>query len=185
MRLARHRQFGSSSEKTEYDAEQLSLFDEAKVFADEKEPEMEVAEIQKYYRKARRQNRDRLPADLPVEIVEHTLPDNQQDCPACGNKLHVMGKEIREELKLIPAKATIIRHYSCRTCEKEATEVPIVKATMPAPVMKGSFASPEAVAHIITQKFVMSTPLYRQAHWLPGQQYGVLREGTRLETAGN
>jgi hypothetical protein len=37
-----------------------------------------------------------------------------------------------------------------------------VKAEMPEPVIKGSFASAEAVAHIMTQKFVMSVPLYRQ-----------------------
>jgi transposase len=28
--------------------------------------------------------------------------------------------------------------------------------------MKGSFASPEAVVHLITQKFVLGVPLYRQ-----------------------
>jgi transposase len=36
----------------------------------------------------------------------------------------------------------------------------IVKA--PAPVIKGGFASPKAVAHIMVQKFVMGVPLYRQ-----------------------
>lgn len=33
---------------------------------------------------------------------------------------------------------------------------------MDQPVIKGSFASPEAVAHLMTQKFVMGVPLYRQ-----------------------
>ena len=33
---------------------------------------------------------------------------------------------------------------------------------MPKPVIAGSFASPEAVAHIMNQKFVMGVPLYRQ-----------------------
>ena len=36
------------------------------------------------------------------------------------------------------------------------------QARVPA-VIPGSFASPEAVAHIMTQKFVMHAPLYRQA----------------------
>ena len=69
-------------------------------------------------------------------------------------------------MKLIPAKAVIVRHirytYACRDCEKNNTVVPVIKAPVPEPVIKGSFASPEAVAHIITQKFVMATPLYRQ-----------------------
>jgi transposase len=33
---------------------------------------------------------------------------------------------------------------------------------MPEPVIKGGFASPESIAHIATQKFVMGSPLYRQ-----------------------
>jgi len=37
-----------------------------------------------------------------------------------------------------------------------------VKADMPEPVIKGSFASPEAIAHIAVQKFTMGSPLYRQ-----------------------
>jgi transposase len=77
-----------------------------------------------------------------------------------------MGKDIRREFKLIPAKAVIVEHvryvYSCRECEKGACNVPVVKAPIDEPVIKGSFASPEAVAHIMTQKFVSGVPLYRQ-----------------------
>lgn len=38
----------------------------------------------------------------------------------------------------------------------------MAKAWLPEPVIKGGFASPEAVAHIMAQKFVMGVPLYRQ-----------------------
>ncbi len=73
---------------------------------------------------------------------------------------------MRETLKLIPAKAVIERHiqytYGCRDCEKNACSVPIVKAKTVTPLIKGSIASAEAVAHLMTQKFVMSVPLYRQ-----------------------
>jgi transposase len=37
-----------------------------------------------------------------------------------------------------------------------------VKADIPEPVIKGSFASPETIAHVATQKFMMASPLYRQ-----------------------
>jgi hypothetical protein len=71
------------------------------------------------------------------------LPEDEQSCPECGSKLHIMGKEIRRELKLIPAKAVIVEHidyvYACRDCEKDACGVPIVKAPMDQPVIKGSF----------------------------------------------
>ena len=39
---------------------------------------------------------------------------------------------------------------------------PVVETPQPNPVIKGSFASAEAVAHLMTQKFVMHSPLYRQ-----------------------
>ena len=39
MRLARHRQFGTSSEKSEYDLAQLNLFNEAEVMAAPEQPE--------------------------------------------------------------------------------------------------------------------------------------------------
>ena len=118
------------------------------------------------HRKKTRTAADRLPPDLPVEVIEHELPEDERNCPDCGNPLHAMGRETREELKLIPAKAVIVRHvrhvYTCRDCEKNAEHPPILKAEMPKPMIKGSFASPEAIAHIASQKFVMGIPLYRQ-----------------------
>lgn len=37
-----------------------------------------------------------------------------------------------------------------------------MKAPKEPSVIPGSFASAEAIAHIMTQKFVMASPLYRQ-----------------------
>src|SRR5690606_16701210 len=117
-----------------------------------------------------------LPGDLPIEVIEHELPEEDKNCPECGSELHTMGKEVREEIKVIPAKAVIVRHvrhiYACRNCEATSDHVPIVKADMPEPVIKGSFASPDAIAHIAVQKFVMGSPLYRQEQeW---KQHGIL-----------
>ena len=166
MRLFRHRQFGASSEKSEYDLAQMNLFNEAEVMAEPGQPEPELVEVEKHYRKAKRSTADRLPEDLPVEVIEYTLPESEQICCECGCELHVMGHESRRELKIIPAQASIVEHrravYSCRHCEQADIRVPIRKAEMPKPVILGSFASPEAVAHIMNQKFVMSVPLYRQ-----------------------
>lgn len=163
VRLAKHHQFGASSEKSQYD--QFNLFNEIEATAEVK-TEPELVEIERHYRKKAKESADRLPPDLPVEVVEHTLAKDKQICPECGEALHVMGKDIRRELKLIPAKAVIVEHvrytYACRDCEKNACGVPILKAPVDEPVIKGSFASPEAVAQIMTQKFVMGAPLYRQ-----------------------
>ena len=167
MRLARKKQYGSSSEQSKYDGgEQLSLFNEAEFFADES-PEPELTEVEKHYRKKRSETKDCLPENLPVETVECFLPEDEQSCPKCSGPLHIMGKEVvRRELKIIPASVSVVEYvrytYSCRSCEKNGIDVPVMKAPVKKPVIKGGFASPEAVAHIATQKFVMASPLYRQ-----------------------
>ena len=174
IQLAKHQQFGTSSERT--DALQLSLFNEAETDADPTLSEPELTEVKAHYRKRTRLITDKLPEDLPIEIIEHELPAKERICPDCGNNLHAMGKEIREELKVVPAKAVIVRHiqhvYACRNCERSSDHVPIIKADMPAPVIKGSFASPETIAHLASQKYMMALPLYRQEQeW---KQNGIL-----------
>ena len=165
MRLARHKQFGASSEKSEYDVRQLSLFNEAEFFT-APTPDTELIEIEKHYRKRTRLTTDKLPDDLPVEVVEYEVSEAERICPDCGEPLHKIGQDCRRELVIIPAQAKIrehVRHvYACRHCEVTSDHVLIMKAALPEPVIKGGFASPEAIAHIITQKFVMSVPLYRQ-----------------------
>ena len=166
LRLSRHRQFGASSEKSGYDPAQLSFFNEAELLADANVPEPELIEIEKHYRKRTRLTTDKLPDNLPVEVVEHDLPEDEKVCPECGGELHAMGQDSRREVVIIPAQVKIREHvrkvYACRDCEVDECGVPIVKSPMNDPVIKGSFASPEAIAHIMTQKFVMGTPLYRQ-----------------------
>jgi len=165
FRLSKHRQFGASSEKSEYD--QLGIFNEVEASADENIPEPELTVVDKHFRKRTRLVTDKLPDDLPVEEVFYDLPESDRDCPECGSDMHIMGRNTaRRELKIIPAKVSIVEHvqlvYACRTCEKDEAGVPVMKAELCEPVIKGSFAAPETIAHIMTQKFVMGTPLYRQ-----------------------
>jgi transposase len=169
FRLAQHRRFGASSEKSVGgDCEQLNLFNEAETASDILLPEPELVEIEKHFRKRKNMvNQSNLPEDLPIEVIEYDLPKDERICPECDGDLHVIGREtLRRELKLIPAKAVIVEHvrkvYGCRHCEKDECGVPIIKAAVSNPVIKGGFASAEAIAHIATQKFVMAVPLYRQ-----------------------
>lgn len=172
FRLNQHRRFGASSEKSrfdrdgEYDIDQLSLFNEAEVESNPDASEPEIIEVEKHCRKAKRSSSDRIPEDLPVEVVEHTLPEEQRVCPECGETMHAFGHNCRRELKVIPAQVVVVEHrqevYACRNCEKNNDHVPIEKAPVPEPVIKGSFASPELIAYIIVCKFVLGLPLYRQ-----------------------
>ena len=55
--------------------------------------------------------------------------------------------------------------YSCRNCEKNAADepVPMVKSSVPAPVIQGSgIASPSLLAYIMCNKYVLALPLNRQ-----------------------
>jgi len=80
---------------------------------------------------------DALEKNLPVERVEYTL-DNI-DCPQCDSTLHVMSQEVRKEIAIIPAQVKVVEHvrhvYTCRTCEQQATNTPVITASMPAPVL--------------------------------------------------
>lgn len=168
LKLARRQRFGSRSEKYHELANgQMSLFESEGIAGKEEATVEEYKEIGPYRRRrAGHVGTARLPEGLPVEIVEHELPFEERRCRECGGVLHTMGREVREELKLIPARAVILRHirhsYACRNCERHGEYVPVVRAAMPKPVIKGSFASPETIAHIAYEKYVMGSPLYRQ-----------------------
>ncbi len=56
--------------------------------------------------------------------------------------------------------------YGCRQCEKEGTEVPVVAAPAPKPLIPKSFASPSSLAYVMTMKYVDGMPLYRQEQHL-------------------
>ena len=102
-----------------------------------------------------------LPANLPTEEVVHDLADENKICPTDGAALHVIGKEVSEELQFIPAQVKVIKHvslkYGCRACEQT-----IVQAKAPEKVIPKSFASPSLLAHIAVAKYQDHLPLYRQ-----------------------
>ena len=163
LRLSQHRQFGASSEKT-LPAEQLSLFNEAEAESKPDLPEPTVETIT-YQRKKQQGHREAILEDLPVETIEYRLPPEEQICPNCGGPQHEMSTEVRQELKFIPAQVVVVKHvryiYSCRRCEREEINTPVVTAPAPSPVIPGSLASPSSVAYIMNSKYVEGLPLYR------------------------
>lgn len=110
--------------------------------------------------------RDILPDHIEEKVVEHYLPEEQLICPQCGESMVEIGTEVHESLELVPAKAILRKDvyytYACKSCEKNDISTPIIKTLKEKVIIPGSFASPEAVAHIMTQKFVMGSPIYRQ-----------------------
>ena len=172
LRLARHKQFGASSEKSEDTLmEQLSfLFNEAEVFSAAQKEEENVTVVAAHKRhKKHEYTLDNIPKGIETKQVEHRLEGADLICPQCGDTMTEIGKEVVRTMEIIPAQ-TIVREdiyytYACKRCSEsadEGCETPVVKAPREKNIIPGSFATPEAIAHIMTQKFVMGSPLYRQ-----------------------
>ena len=186
LRLANHKRFGASSEKSEENLmEQLSfLFNEAEVFAAAAEAE-ESTEVAGHKRRKKNNDytMDTLPENLPVERIEHRLEGNDLACPACGDTMTEIGTEVVNKLKIIPAQVVVEQHvyysYACKSCAETADdgcETPVVQAPHEKSIIPGSFATAEAIAHIMTQKFVMGSPLYRQEQELNRQGIPLSRQ---------
>ena len=167
LRLARHKQFGASSEKSEDSLmEQLSfLFNEAEVFsAAEKEAERNVTVVAAHQRhKKHEYTLDNIREGIETRQVEHRLEGEDLVCPQCGDTMTEIGKEVVRTLEIIPAQMVVREDiyytYACRTCNRVDIETPVVKAPREKNIIPGSFATPEAIAHIMTRKFVMGSPL--------------------------
>ena len=169
LKLSKKKLFGRSSEQAEQMVmDQLSLTMnevEAYIFGMNSAGKAPVA-VKAHERKRQFGNvLDVVPEGTPTEVVEHRLPEDERICSACGSKLVEIGKEVRRSLMMKPAKfwvrEDVYYTYACKNCEQETGEANIVKAARGPALLPGSFASAEAVAHIVIQKFVMYSPLYR------------------------
>ena len=171
LRLMRIKKYGPSSEKRllndEELYEQLSLvFNEAEAYQPKEEKES-GSQVSGYTRTKRSSRVEEiLPEHVPVDVVEHRIPEVEQTCPDCGGSMEEIGKEVRRRLVIIPAQVRIREDryytYDCRKCTEEGIQTSVVKTGKESPVIPGSYATAEAIAHIATQKFVMGSPLYRQ-----------------------
>ena len=167
--LAKKRQFGSSSERIQAELmDQLAFsLNEAEAYAyGTKSATPEQIAVKAHARKRKSGSvTDIVPEGTPTEVVEHRLSNEERICASCGTVMEEIGKEVRRSLQMEPAKFWIREDvyytYACKSCELETGEANIVKAAKEPVLLPGSFASAEAVAHIMVQKFVMYSPLYR------------------------
>jgi len=156
--LAKQQRFAPSSEKNIL---QSNLFDEAGVeLSDEVKEQLEDdVEIKSHTRKKHPVRRP-LPSYLPRNIIVHDISEEDKICD-CGTALVRIGEETSEQLKYIPAQASVIQHvrpkYACKPCQENVKIAP-----MPTLFLPKSIATPELVAHTIIAKYCDHLPLYRQ-----------------------
>ncbi|CCQ95284.1 hypothetical protein CULT_2450005 [[Clostridium] ultunense Esp] len=95
----------------------LPLFYEAEETADPAAEEPTIETIT-YSRHKQSGKHEKELKDLPVEVIDYLLPENEQTCSSCVNPLHEMSVEVRQELKVIPAQVKVVKHvrhvYTCR-----------------------------------------------------------------------
>ena len=162
--LARHRQFGSSSELM---SGQQRLFDEAEALAAATTDAQDIAPIpaeipaaqQPQADKPARGKRGPLPSDLArVEIV-HDVPAAERTCP-CGTPMVEIGQDVSEQLDIVPMQVRVLRHIRKRYGCPDSIHAPVT-AALPAQPLPKSNASPNFLAMLLTVKYVDGLPLAR------------------------
>ena len=162
--LLRQHQFGRRSEKN-FNANQLSLFNEAEIVDDEPTPEHsdeasddERITIPEHTRKKRKKRS--LPDDLPQVDIVHDLDEDQKQCSGCGQSLQPIGEEVTRQLCVIPQQHFVVCHRRLKyACECKACIRTAKLAPQPIP---GSEASARFLSYVMVRKYLEGIPLYRQ-----------------------
>lgn len=166
LKLSKKKIYGSSAEKIAEDYGQLNLFNEAELERQPLEPEPKLEEITYRRRKSKKRNQNEIYGDLPVEEIVYDIPEEEKTCEKCGSEMSFMKYEIRKELKIVPAKVSVVEHkkavYVCKNCDKNGIEANFKTAKGVPALIEKSLASPSMLAYIMNQKFTNAMPLYRQ-----------------------
>lgn len=166
--------YGSKSEHAseEVNNQMSLLFDEPEVYAWLEESHEKTIPVVAHERtkKERKYLLDKLPENAEVDVVEHEFNAEELACPECGSEMEEIGVEVVRTLEIIPAKIKVhedrYHTYACKKCAGEDGEDDLKKTQfkktphIPS-VYPGSCCSPSAAAYLMTEKYVMGSPLYR------------------------
>lgn len=160
--LARHRQFGISSEQV---SGQSRLFDEAEALAADTTEAQDTAPIPPVVPDAgkpavkARGKRAPLPTELPRVDIVHDVPEALRTCP-CGTPMVVIGQQVSEQLDIVPMQIRVLRHvrntYGC----PGSVHAPVTAALPPQPLPKSN-ASPDFLTMLLIVKYIDGLPLAR------------------------
>ena len=110
MRLAKKKVYGASSEQTKAElVGQLSfMFDETEAWLSTRRTAAKETKVAAYTRQKRSSRVEEvLPDDVPIEVVEHRIPESERACSECGTLMAKIGTEVRRTLVMIPAQVKI------------------------------------------------------------------------------
>ena len=167
LRLQRRQMFGSRSEAN---VGQYLLFNEAELAVAEAPDAPETAglpatDADKGTTPAKppkaRGKRKPIPPELPRVTIVHELPESERLCP-CGTPRVEIGRDVSEQLDIIPMQLRVLRHERVRYACPDKTTAPQT-APMPPQILPRSNASPNLLAMLLTVKYVDGLPLARFA----------------------
>jgi transposase len=165
--LLLHQRFARSAERLVNDSRQQLLFiEETQTESTCEELEANETQTVKSYER-KKSGRKPLDPNLPRKERIIDIAEEDKVC-ACGAQLTRIGEESNEKLHIIPPRIyvekTIRPKYACRCCEGvEDEENPTVRMAPVEPsIIPKSIVSPSLLSTIITQKFGLHLPYYRQ-----------------------
>ena len=101
------------------------------------------------------------PENIPREVKIHDLSENEKICKNDLTPLVPIGEDVVEKLDIVPMTMKVIQHrylkYACPCCEQN-----VARAKAESSIIPGSMAEAGLLAHIVTNKYFFSLPLYRQ-----------------------
>jgi transposase len=104
--------------------------------------------------------RNKLPADLERQRVEHALSEAERVCPGCGAVCQKFGEDVSEQLDYHPGRLFVRQHvrckYACQGCHDHVTA-----AQVPTAVIDKGLPGPGLLAHIAASKYADHLPLHR------------------------
>ncbi len=141
--------------------QQDSLFDEAEL-PEAAEPEViETVEVAAHQKTKPRGKREALPEGLErVEII-HALPESELIGPN-GEQYVEIGRDISEQLDIVPADVKVLRHIRLKYAVKGQEELGVKVAPITSGILPKSIAAPGLLAHVAESKYCHHLPLYRQ-----------------------
>ena len=165
--LANKNRFGRSSEKT-IDTSQICFmevdgtivfFNEAEAVSDLDAEEPDTLENKPARTAKVVGKKDADIKDLPVNIINHYLTDEELVAEFGENGWKQLPDAISKRYRFIPAKVEIDEHHVGVYASK--TDDRIIKADHPKALLHGSLVSPTIAAAIMNGKYVNAVPLYR------------------------
>jgi len=109
-----------------------------------------------------RARRTRPPKHLPRDVIEHDLPQEEQECESCGERMERIGDDVSELLEFVAAHFRVKEHrrgkWACRRCKSGVKTAP-----GPDKLIEKGLPGTGLLAQVVVSKYNDHIPLNRQS----------------------